>query len=475
MSKFHRSFSFRYRLTLWYIAVFSISLLAYQTFSYFELKANLISQMDAGLLSAMDQTIQNLDVENGNLALQNVEKTPIKPLSETQTALRIRILDADGNVIYSASGFPAIPIHQSALHALGDHSKPIYQTIQLGTEHYRVVTAVLIIAGTQTKNFLQIANSLSNIDKELSSFIVRFLVGLPFILLIAAAGGLFLANTALKPIVAMQHLAEHVREDRLSDRLHYQGPSDEFGSLAATFDSMLDRLEASFAREKRFSADAAHELKTPLTALKGKLEVALSRPRTAKEYEEALTNMKGDVERLISLSADLLLLSRMGNVALSSRAEKIDVGELLDSCVDQIITAFPDKHVTVKRDYAHHVEIEGVRDYLVRLFLNILDNAVKFSNTEVMLSISIKQVQARKAAVIEISDNGHGIPKSEIPFLFQPFYRVESDRSRLHGGAGLGLAIAHEIAEAHGGQIEISSVVGEGTRATVALPLSLKQ
>jgi signal transduction histidine kinase len=338
-----------------------------------------------------------------------------------------------------------------------------------------VVTAVLIIAGTQTKNFLQIANSLSNIDKELSSFIVRFLVGLPFILLIAAAGGLFLANTALKPIVAMQHLAEHVREDSLSDRLHYQGPSDEFGSLAATFDSMLDRLEASFAREKRFSADAAHELKTPLTALKGKLEVALSRPRTAKEYKEAMATMKADVDRLISLSADLLLLSRMGNVALSSRAEKIDVGELLDSCVDQIITVFPNKHVMVKKDYEHHVEIEGVRDYLVRLFLNILDNAVKFSNAEVMLLISIKRVQARKAAIIEIGDNGPGIPTSEIPYLFQPFYRVESDRSRLKGGAGLGLAIAHEIAEAHGGQIEISSVLGKGTNVTIALPLSLKQ
>jgi signal transduction histidine kinase len=439
--------------------------------------------MDISLSSAMVQAIQNLDIENGNLAFQNVEKTPVHPLSPTHSNLLIRILDEQGSILHQSNGFPDIPVDLKTsapgVTSSGTDKSSNIQTVKQGNTSYRVITTVFSIPSLQKRNTVQIADTMAKIDEELSSFILRFLVGLPFVLLIAAAGGLFLANKALKPIVAMRNLATRVREDRLSDRLDYHGPDDEFGSLAAAFDSMLDRLETSFKREKRFSADASHELKTPLTALKGKLDVTLSRARTAKEYQETLVSMRTDVERLISLSQDLLLLSRMGNVAISARAEHIDLAELLDSCMDQIITTSPDKSITVKRNYADRLTIWGVRDYLVRLFLNILDNAVKFADGKPEISISIcenKSTQessdTKGMAVVDIEDNGPGIPEADLPFLFEPFYRVESDRSRLRGGVGLGLAIAKEIVDAHGGMIGVNSEPGKGTIVSIQLPTS---
>ncbi len=490
MTKVSRALPFRFRLALWYIFIFAISLLGFETISYFEFRADLLSQIDTGLLSALNQAIPNIDVENNNLALQTVNEPSIRPLITIKNPYTIRIVDERGMVLDTMKDFPSIPfIPQTTLMRQGSSAAAFaFQIAQSRGVWYRVVTAEFAVPGAPRKNIVQIAQSLSEMRSQLSRFLVRSFIALPFVLLIATLGGIFLVWRALNPIIAMEKLAARVREDQLSDRLHYHGPRDEIGNLAATFDAMLDRLEASFNREKRFSADASHELRTPLTALKGKIEVALSRSRSASEYEAALVSMKDDIERLIGLSADLLLLSRAGSTDLSSKFEDLEIEELIDSCVDQVIDANPEKHIHVERIYERTLKTRGVRDYLIRVFLNILDNAIKFSGNEVFLSISVKRNESgdggdRKAfeqsgvrrgnqLCIEIADHGCGIPESELSKLFEPFYRVESDRSRERGGAGLGLAICKEIVEAHDGEIRIKSALGVGTTVVVILPLA---
>lgn len=488
MRKVNRALSFRYRLTLWYIFIFTLSLLGFEALSYFEFRADLLSQIDAGLLSALNQAIQNIDVENNNLAFQqNENENEIKPLVSIKNPYSIRIIDANGSILESMTGFPPLPVAPQL--AIKRAASPTYtfQTAQSGLIRYRVATAEFAVPGVAVQNFIQVAISLTEMESQLSRYLTRFFIALPFVLIVATLGGLFLAWRALNPIVAMEKLAARVREDQLSDRLNYHGPRDEIGSLAATFDAMLDRLEASFNREKRFSADASHELRTPLTALKGKIEVTLSRSRSAPEYEASLVSMKNDIERLIALSADLLLLSKAGGADLYSRFENLDIEDLVDSCLEQVIEVNPEKHIHIERSYERGLRTRGVRDYLIRVFLNILENAVKFSDNEVFLSITVKHdgggsvthadaleqsgVRRGDQLYIEIADRGCGIPEGELSKLFEPFYRVESDRSRERGGAGLGLAISKEIIEAHSGEIRIKSSLGIGTTVIIALPL----
>ncbi len=466
---------FRYRITLWYVLIFTVSLIGFETLSYFEFRADLFGQVDAGLLSALNQAIQNIDVENNNLAFQNANENAIRPLISIKNPYAIRILDERGNVVDAMKEFPNLSIGP-LLVAKHTSVSPSFEfmTERSNDVRYRVATAEFGVPGSSAKNLIQVATSLSETEEQLSHFLIRFSVAFPLVLIVAMLGGLFLAWRALNPIVAMEKLAARVREDQLSDRLNYRGPRDEIGKLSASFDAMLDRLEASFKREKRFSADASHELRTPLAALKGKMEVALSRSRTAREYEASISSMKDDVERLIALSSDLLLLSKAGSTELARRFEDVDVQELVDSCVEQVIDVNPAKHIHVKRNYEKGLATRGVRDYLIRLFLNILDNAVKFSDDEVDLTITIAHAHAERwvgpAILIEITDRGCGIPEREIPRLFEPFYRVESDRSRARGGAGLGLAICKEIVETHGGEIRVESAPYRGTTVTVVLP-----
>ena len=459
MKKKSKGIPIRYKLTLWYIVLFSVSIIGYEAYSDFELKASLFGQIDAALAAESDRAVQDLDVEKGILVFQNKENMPAKAPAARVTAFKMRIVEASGKIVDARNDFPAIIAHLAAG----------YQTLSLGSARYRVLTTEIPMAGLQEKSFMQVADSLAMVDDELASALTRLLVGLPLILIIAAAGGLLLANAALRPIVDMTGLAEAMSEDKLSERLKYRGPDDEIGKLAATFDSMLDRLEASFLREKRFTADASHELKTPLTAIKGKLEVALSQSRSAKEYEAALSGLKGDVERMIALSSDLLFLARMGKSGIASRMEEVDLSMLLDICVDQTLSAAGAGRVIMRRDFSDAPRTRGASEYLVRLFLNILDNAVKYSDFGGIIEVRTR-VETGKA-IVEIQDSGPGIPASELPLVFRPFYRVEDDRSRARGGAGLGLAIAHEIAEAHGGSIVIDSQVGKGTTVRISLPL----
>ncbi|MCE1196014.1 HAMP domain-containing protein, partial [bacterium] len=271
----------RYKLTIWYILLFSISIIGYEIYGYFELKNNLFSQVDSALAAESERAVQDLDVEKGILVFQNKENMPANTPAARVTAFKMRIVEARGKILDARNDFPAIVARLA----------PGYETLSLGNARYRVLTTEIPMAGLQEKSFMQVADSLAMVDEELASALTRLLVGLPIILIIAAAGGLLLANAALRPIVDMTGLSEAISEDKLSERLKYRGPDDEIGKLAATFDSMLDRLEASFLREKRFTADASHELKTPLTAIKGKLEVALSQSRSAKEYEAALSGL----------------------------------------------------------------------------------------------------------------------------------------------------------------------------------------
>ena len=287
-------------------------------------------------------------------------------------------------------------------------------------------------------------------------------------LLLAGSGGLILADRALRPIDRITRTAQRIGAGDLAQRLGYRGPPDEIGRLAATFDKMLDRLQAAFVRERRFTADASHELRTPLTALKGRIEVTRSRPRSRTEYDTALNDMGKEVDRLIRLSTDLLFLARLDQGGSRRQPEALNLSHLLEAVIDQVQPLAETKNLSVVKQFPPTLSVRGHPDHLIRLLLNLLDNAIKY--TPRGGQVTVQGTNQEKAAEVKISDTGPGIPLEHQPHLFEPFYRVETARSSSHGGSGLGLTIAYEIARADGGELSVQSQPDQGTTVTVHLP-----
>jgi signal transduction histidine kinase len=235
---------------------------------------------------------------------------------------------------------------------------------------------------------------------------------------------------------------------------------------------MLERLEKGFEQERRFTSDASHELRTPLTALKGRIEVTLSRARSAKEYQETLEDLNQAVDRLVRLTNSLLYLARLDQAGHRWQSETLNLSDLLDSIVDSMGPVAELKQIKLECDIPVSVQAQGNLDQLTRLFLNLVDNALKYTPEGGKVTVRLYKVEKTKKVAVEVCDSGPGIAAEHLPHLFERFYRAQSDRASSSGGAGLGLAIANEIARQHGGTLEVESAVGQGTTMRVELPLA---
>jgi heavy metal sensor kinase len=323
---------------------------------------------------------------------------------------------------------------------------------------------------------IQVAESYQDIQTVQRQLIVLLAISVPLVTLLASAGGWFLASSALNPIDRITRAATQIGASDLSRRLNLNLPDDEVGRLAATFDQMLARLDAAFERQKRFIADASHEMRTPLTILKGEVEVALNRPRTAKEYRETLEQVNQTTNRLTALVEELLLLARADNRQYPLQVERFDLAELLSDEINYLTPRATDKAITLNLAAPDHLILEADPDKLARLFMNLIDNAIKYSEAGDTVRVSAGAVH--DGVRVEIKDTGPGIPAEHLPHLFDRFYRVDKARARQlsdpngQGGAGLGLSIAQWLAEVHGGRIDVTSHPGHGTTFSVHLPFT---
>ncbi len=447
------------RLTLWYLLLAGMVVLLSGLYEYIQFQRSLYSSVDQSLEISVSQALSNIDMANGLPAFQNTENQPTASKMLLQSEFTIRILSPEGKVLES--------IGDKVLNAATDSLSAGYQTIQKD-DLYRVLTQPIQDTDGQIVGWLQAVQSLEVIEETLGNMRTKLLLVLPVILLLTGLGGVFLANRTLRPIDQITRTAAEIGASDLSHRISYQGSQDEIGRLAQTFDSMLSRLEAAFKRERRFTGDAAHELRTPLTVLKGQLDVTLSKPRKKTEYESTLQALGEQVDRLIRLSNALLFLSRSDQKQLSWEPGSINLADLLDPIVEQILPLALERNLTVRTNIPAGLLVYGDTDHLIRLFLNLLDNAVKYTPKEGDIVLHAEEVPS--GVRLEISNSGDGIPQEHIQHLFERFYRVESDRSSGTGGTGLGLAIAREIVLLHQGEIFVESEPGQGTKFIVLLP-----
>jgi two-component system, OmpR family, sensor kinase len=321
---------------------------------------------------------------------------------------------------------------------------------------------------------LVILRSLHAQNEMLEKLRIAFAWLIPLGLVLAASGGYFLAHKTLAPVAAMGAQAGRITSASLHQRLSVQNPADELGRLACSFNSLLDRLDESFDRQRRFIADASHELRTPVAILAGEAEVALSQnSRTSEEYRESLSNLDQEAKRLSRIVEDLFTLTRADSGQYPLSLQNFYLDELVASCVHSARTLALAKNITLSVSSAGELPVCADETLLRRLLLNLIDNAVKYTSRGGC--VAIKSTTVPDGFEVSVADTGPGIPEELRPRIFERFFRVDPSRSRAAqdgGGAGLGLSIAKWIAEAHHGRLTLVRSGATGSTFCVFLPAS---
>jgi heavy metal sensor kinase len=308
------------------------------------------------------------------------------------------------------------------------------------------------------------------VESVLHGLLLSLAIAFPVIVAIAIGGGYFFMRKALRPLDDIVTTAERITSRNLNERVPVSPTGDELEKLSVSLNRMMSRLEESFHHINRFSADAAHEIRTPLAIIRGELENALQVPSTPNELRETLASALEEAERLSKIAEQLLEMSRLEAGETLLERIRFDLSEMTKSTVEHMHLLAEEKHVELKFHGQQRVEIDGDPIRLKQIVVNLVDNAIKY--TAAGGSVSVTTVPVNGKAVLEVADTGIGIPEDAVHQVFDRFYRVDKARSRQFGGTGLGLAIVKSICTAYGGAVGVTSTEGQGTVFRVELPLT---
>jgi heavy metal sensor kinase len=345
-----------------------------------------------------------------------------------------------------------------------------FETVEdLDSRPVRILTMPVMV-GERPTRLIQVGMSLQNISETRTRFLLIMAGLLPLGLLLAGFGGWMLARRALLPVDRMAEAANRISAEHLAERLEETGAGDELDRLAMTLNRMLERLDTAFSQIRRFTANASHELQTPLTIMKGEMEVALRSRRTPEEYQASLMSSLEEVDRITQLVDGLLLLARTEAGTLRmDRCHNTDLVQLAEEVHSRLKGFADSRSVDLVPGPMEPVFVPGDREHLSRLLLNLVENGIKYTQPGGRVTLSV-QVDGQWA-YLEVSDTGIGIPEDDRERIFQPFYRLPEALAQK--GVGLGLSIAQSIAVAHGSTIQVESEPGQGSIFKVRFPLAL--
>lgn len=344
-----------------------------------------------------------------------------------------------------------------------------YQNVNIDGHRIRVLSLPLMRYGKPSAA-AQFAASLDQVDDSIARLGKTLLALLPLALIATSCLGVWLTKRALRPVQAIAEAAERIEATNLSERLPVSG-ADEFALLSGRFNSMLSRIEESFSRlekayeaQRRFIADASHELKTPLTTIKGRVGVSQVGAQTPERYAEHMKSIGRAADTMNSIITDLLLLARSDEDQIVLRKAPCNLHDL---GTDAAAAVSPPNSNRIKIEMPEDLVIDADGALLYRVFLNLLSNAVRHTPEDKGIRLVGRRFGDR--VIVEVIDQGEGIPADHLGLIFERFHRVDVSRDRASGGTGLGLSIARSIVLAHGGEIEIESELGKGTTARITL------
>jgi two-component system, OmpR family, sensor kinase len=497
--------SVRVRLTLWYTGVLALVLVCLSAGTYWLVERATARRTDVSLAEISEGFITTLQSEYKD---QLNEKAPDALRAAAQEAVeefrlrdhRFAVLDSAGNLLAenqalparrererpaSASAAPAPEIPSEVLRGLitstaGANGNRRLSDVVLGGEHFRArVTQAEVGASPITVVAMQ---SLERERELLDDIRATLLWVIPVTLVFASAGGYFLARKSLAPVVAMSEKAALIGAQNLHERLPLVNPRDELGYLASTFNSLLERLDRSFERQRRFMADASHELRSPVAIIRGEAEVALSQPRSPEDYRESLAIALDEARRLSQIVDDLFTLARADAGEYPLRPRDFYLEELAADCVRAARTMAASRGIALSYEPDGEMPIHADEALVRRLTMNLLDNAIKYTPAGGKISVACQRAGGEYS--LTVRDSGPGIPKEARDKIFERFFRL--DPARTHSGressgapetaasatagAGLGLAIARWIAEAHHGRLTLVHSDASGSVFVAFLP-----
>lgn len=383
----------------------------------------------------------------------------------------IQIVELDGRLVARSAnlGTARLPAPPSLLTRLRGGERVFETLTDFGDEPVRLLSVPLVIGDRGYA--VQVAGSLDDANGALRSARILFVAMAIGILGAVALTGAMLARAVLRPIDRIVSRARVIGASVLADRLPHPGGHDEMARLVETLNEMLGRIEQVFEAQRRFTADASHELRSPLSRLRAELEVTLRRPRDRAEYEETLRSCLSEVEWLSGLTEELLTLARHdAGESRQAGAQPVRLLPILERAVARLAPEARRRDVAVLVDAPADMMVRVVPAATVLVVANVLDNAVKFSPVGGQIRIQVTPEEA--AAVVAVSDSGPGILEEDLPHVFERFYRGHAARGVDVPGVGLGLAICRVILEGQGGSIGVSSPPGGGATVSIRLPLA---
>jgi heavy metal sensor kinase len=458
--------SVRTRLTLWYAGVLALSLIAFALVIYYA-AGNIFHERQDESLRSTAQTVASAYVEEFAEA-HSLTKAGEIVLSEITFPNRyVQLTGNSGNPIAASANLSGSAIAIPTPVFAEAHARGFSHTTVNGLR-----VTVVPLSTDQTLGYAAVAEPLSVVEDGLSELRRDLFAGVSLVLLLASGGGYFLARKSLAPIASMNSQTQRISAENLSARLDVNNSRDELGRLATTINDLLARLESSFKEQQRFIADASHELRTPLAVLRGETEVALGKTRTIDEYQQSLSLIQDEAERLSRIVEDLFILARQPiNTRAALNKERVSLNDAIRDCARaaQVLAVRKGVRLKLEND-SPSIALNGDEELIRRLMLNLLENAGKYAPAGGEISLALGRQNG--SAEIVVRDTGIGIPEVAQPRVFDRFYRVDKARARAMGGAGLGLSIAQWIVEAHGGAITLASAPGKGSTFSIVLPVA---
>jgi two-component system, OmpR family, heavy metal sensor histidine kinase CusS len=370
------------------------------------------------------------------------------------------ILSNDGAILAQTQALPDIQIPSTK------GSGPLEQTVG----SFRTLQRRHLINGAEPVVIL-VGSTTDEITDDVERLTELIVVAGLLLLIFAPLGGFWLAGRVIRPLAAVISSTANLRPSNISERLPIRNTGDELDQLSITINGLLDRIADYLNRHRDLTANAAHELRSPLTAILSSAEVALHQDRSVEEYKDLLGSIVEECTRLGTLVQQLLLLSESDAGRLEKASNQVPLDQLARRAADMFLGVAESRGIRLEFDAPHEVLVLGDAGYLKQVIFNLIDNALKFTCTG-FVRIEVR-ADDQKNALLLVTDSGIGIPAKNLPYVFDRFYRGDHARTRLAtGSSGLGLSICKALVTASGGAISITSEVGRGTEVRVTLPVA---
>jgi heavy metal sensor kinase len=452
-----------FRLTLWYAGIFMLTSCVAFLFFYFLITSVIRDRTDQDLLGEA-RTLSSI------LKVQGLKAVKRQIIFEAQAAgekkIFFRLLSLDGQEFSSSnmSYWRNIGVGKTAIEKLIGENRPVFNTVSLPDRKHNIRVLYTIVG---RNIILQLGQSMENYTRFIEAFRKIFVTTMASLFIFAAIIGWFMARRALAGVEAVTRTARQISESSLEERVPVKKYQDEIDQLAITFNQMLDRIQTLVTGIREMSDNIAHDLKSPITRIRGISEVSLTTGASEKEYENMAASTVEECDRLLDIINTMLVISKTEAGVNELDAKELDIGAVVRDACELFQSPAEDKDIRLVCDVPGNFSISGDNRMIQRMIANLLDNAIKYTPAGGSIEVTIN-TGTNDAVAIVVKDTGVGISEEDMPRIFERFYRC--DPSRSEAGIGLGLSFARAIARAHGGNISVFSKPGKGSTFTVTFP-----